>query len=296
MEVRGRPLGIRCPSAENLLMLGLRRHSPLAALAAAGGALVLGSASGVTQSLPSVESASPSPTKPAGHRPLRVLITGFHDWRELDGNVWRCRDNPSCRLIYGAACPSPPIERRGPLVTALRKGSLKATFDFVTMPTLWHTAAGLDLLAYDVVFHLGLGVYDGHDKLLIELGAYNERRGGDAQGSTAGHTIDAGSAQELPPPPELERRIMSLSGTSIQGFKIDVAPARAANTFICNETHHRALRAHALGDGAPSAVYFIHLPYPAKGDEGHTALGAGVAALISTLVQQQIEEAARGDE
>jgi hypothetical protein len=25
-------------------------------------------------------------------RPLRVLITGFHDWRDLEGNYWRCRD------------------------------------------------------------------------------------------------------------------------------------------------------------------------------------------------------------
>jgi len=125
---------------------------------------------------------APEPAPRVARRPLRVLITGFHDWRELEGNVWRCRDNPSCRLIYGAACPTPPIERRGPLVAALAAQGLDASFDFVTMPTLWSTAAGLDLLAYDVVVHMGLGVYDSHTTLLLECGAYNERRGTDASG------------------------------------------------------------------------------------------------------------------
>ena len=50
----------------------------------------------------------------------RVLVTGFHDWRELESNVWRCRDNPSCRVLYGAPSASPPIEKAGPLVRALR--------------------------------------------------------------------------------------------------------------------------------------------------------------------------------
>ena len=44
----------------------------------------------------------------------RVLVTGFHDWRELESNVWRCRDNPSCRVLYGAPSASPPIEKAGP--------------------------------------------------------------------------------------------------------------------------------------------------------------------------------------
>ena len=66
-----------------------------------------------------VQDTSRPSARSARGRPLRILITGFHDWRELEGNVWRCRDNPSCSLIYGAACPTPPIERRGPLVTAL---------------------------------------------------------------------------------------------------------------------------------------------------------------------------------
>jgi len=223
-------------------------------------------------------------------RPLRVLVTGFHDWRNLDGNIWRCRDNPSCRLIYGAACPTPPVQRRGPLVSALAALRLDASFDFVTLPTVWHTAAGLDLCAYDVVVHMGLGVYDAHDKLLLELGAYNERRGGDALGATAGHTIDSGGAQVLDPPHALARKIADLDGQTFGGFSIDVAPARPENSFICNETHHRALRAQSLGLPTPRAVYFVHLPYPAKEDEAHTELGAGAAALIAALVGMHVGE------
>ena len=49
-----------------------------------------------------------------------MLITGFHDWRELEGNVWRCRDNPACQLLIGPeATQTPPLVRSGALVTAL---------------------------------------------------------------------------------------------------------------------------------------------------------------------------------
>ena len=39
------------------------------------------------------------------------------------------------------------------------------------------TSAGLDLQAFDAVVHLGLGVYDCTDKLIVEDGAYNIRNG-----------------------------------------------------------------------------------------------------------------------
>ena len=117
------------------------------------------------------ESPSPSPRSSSTRRP-RVLVTGFHDWRDLESNLWRCarsacarcahgvrtvcarcarcarrarsrrgtrrarprapcrtphapctyrcRDNPSCRVLYGAPSASPPIEKAGPLVRALR--------------------------------------------------------------------------------------------------------------------------------------------------------------------------------
>ena len=110
-------------------------------------------------------------------QPLRCLITGFHDWRELENNVWRCRDNPACRLLLGPPSDSPPLVRKGPLVRALQHafadGSVEFTFQ--TLPVTWNTAAGLDLMLFDVVVHLGLGVYDCHDTILLEQDAYNLR-------------------------------------------------------------------------------------------------------------------------
>ena len=221
---------------------------------------------------------------------LRVLITGFHDWRDLDNNIWRCRDNPSCRIIYGSPCSSPPIVRAGPLVQALAATALPADVSFQTLPVLWGTASGLDLGDFDVVVHMGLGVYDRTDLLLLEAGAYNRRAGADALKQTAGHTIDAGD-QVLDSPSMQERRA-SLVGPaeSIRldgGFELKLAPARPQNAYICNETHHRALKAQvaaAPGRG-PLAVYFLHLPYALADD--HTELAAAVSAVVCKIVRHE---------
>ena len=45
---------------------------------------------------------------------------------------------------------------------------------------------------------MGLGVYDSTDTILLESGAWNERRGSDALGQAApGNTLDAGAPQVL---------------------------------------------------------------------------------------------------
>ena len=50
--------------------------------------------------------------------------------------------------------------------------------NFQTLPTTWMTSCTLDVVdTYDVVIHMGLGVYDCDDKLLVEKGAYNGRNG-----------------------------------------------------------------------------------------------------------------------
>ena len=45
------------------------------------------------------------------------------------------------------------------------------------------TSCGVDHMYFDVVIHLGLGVYDNHDTILLEDGAINKRWGRDASGS-----------------------------------------------------------------------------------------------------------------
>ena len=132
----------------------------------------------------------------------RVLVTGFHDWRELEANLWRCRDNPSCRLLYGPPSVSPPLEKAGPLVRALREAhGHDADFCFQGLPVIWGTAAACDLLGFDLVVHMGLGVYDSTDTILLESGAYNERRGKDALGHVAGPALEAGAPQVWPQEP-----------------------------------------------------------------------------------------------
>lgn len=155
-------------------MIALRRiiapnHCRLRAAAAAAGACAAATATAA---------ASNANATCEKRRKLQVLVTGFNDWRSLEGNIWRCRDNPSCRLILGKSCNEPPLLRNGPLVRALRDScgpGDSVEFSYQTLPVTWNTAAGLDLMRYDVVIHLGLGVYDCYDTILLEHNAYNKR-------------------------------------------------------------------------------------------------------------------------
>jgi hypothetical protein len=52
--------------------------------------------------------------------PIRVLVTGFNDWRDLEApsDIWRSQENPSSRLLLGSASACPSLHRQGvhPLV------------------------------------------------------------------------------------------------------------------------------------------------------------------------------------
>jgi hypothetical protein len=231
-------------------------------------------------------SAEPKPRK-------RVLVTGFHDWHELEGNLWRCRDNPSCRLILGPPTNSPPLAREGALVTAL--ATVDADFTYQTLPVIWGTTASLDVLSYDVVIHLGLGVYDNKESILVEQGAYNLRRGNDALGhEPLALTIETGAPEVQQSSGEMRERYAALAEEPRLpgGFVLRDAPARRANSFICNESHWRALSAQREAAGGIEnknggntrlrAAYFLHLPY-AKADD-HKELASAVAAVICRIV------------
>src|SRR5688572_10756943 len=80
-----------------------------------------------------------SQNKAPEERPMRVLVTGFNDWRDLGSppNTWRCRDNPSCRLILGAEHDRNPSSYEGPLVVRLRRRAPDIEWSFATMPVTW---------------------------------------------------------------------------------------------------------------------------------------------------------------
>ena len=239
-----------------------------------------------------------------GRRP-RVLITGFHDWRDVAENLWRCRDNPSCRLLLGPPSETPPIRREGALVQALKQANIRADFTFQTLPVTWGTANGLDLAGYDIVIHLGLGVYDSHNTILLEHGAFNLRgEGRDALNRAGtGEAIESGAQKHMKLESGMLKRLADLRRqpstlTPASGgaapFVVVEAPSRKENAYICNETHWRALRAVEASvqgaDARPQAAYFVHIPYAnPKRERAYEELAAAVAALIGRVVALEVE-------
>ena len=270
-------------------MLHYHRRRLLGAAAAAVGPVLVGACSASAHKEESVieEDAGPRP---------RVLITGFNDWRDLEGNLFRCRDNPSCRLLLGAPHDAVPTKApRGPLVRALL-GQVDADFFFTTLPVTWGTAVQrLDRSSFDMVIHLGLGVYDSTNKILLERGAYNLRCAAkDASGAVGpNQKIEEGGAECLLGNGGMQLRYEALarcppalvtSANESETFMLVEAPARAANTYICNETHWSALM-ECEQPGRLKAAYFIHVPYAHEDDPTHEKLAAAVATLIERIVR-----------
>jgi hypothetical protein len=218
-------------------------------------------------------------------RPVRVLVTGFNDWRELGEppNLWRCRDNPSCRLLLGDAHDAEPRSWAGPLVQRLEAAAPEVDWRFASMPVTWGAFARVpdDV---DVIINIGLGVYDRFDALQLEAGAYNLRQGADAAGVERSGPIDAAAPATLAAPvaSPIADRLASLAGRSVAGYTVVVAEARQDNSYLCNETHYHALSSLARGDGSLREVYFLHIPYAKDGD--YAALAEGVAGVVLGLV------------
>lgn len=225
--------------------------------------------------------AAPNPKQ----QTMRVLVTGFNDWRELGDppNVWRCRDNPSCRLLLGQPHDHVPSDYAGPLVTRLRRRAPEIDWSFATLPVTWESFADVPQ-DFDVIINLGLGVYDRFDALQLEAGAYNLRKGADAAGHERSEAIAVGGPERLEVPSEspIRARIDALAGRTLAGYEIVVAKARPENTYLCNETHFHALTAVNAGTGALREAYFLHIPYAEHDD--YEALAEGVAAVVLGLV------------
>jgi hypothetical protein len=212
-----------------------------------------------------------------------VLVTGFHDWEDLGDppNVWRCRDNPSCRLLVGAESRERPTAFEGPLVERLERAAPGVEWTFSTLPVVWGAFRDVPQ-EHDVVVNLGLGVYDRFDALQLERGAYNLRRGLDAAGSGAPGPIDPSAAAVREPPAAMTARIDRLVGRRLAGFEVLGAEARSSNSYLCNETHWNALA--ALDEDRPREAYFVHIPH-AEGDD-YAPLAEAVATLVLALVER----------
>lgn len=138
-----------------------------------------------------------------GREPIRVLVTGFCDWKGLQGDLWRVRENPSGRLLVGtpqttanASCDNADGElpRRLRALRDVAAPTRPIEWTFRLKPVVWDfpdleaspTPFCAECLHYDYVVHLGLGVYDRKDTILVERGAVNAMRGTDVRGVTRG--------------------------------------------------------------------------------------------------------------
>ena len=150
---------------------------------------------------------------------------------------------------------------------------------------------GIDYLYWDVVVHLGLGVYRNKHDILVEFGAYNMRCDTpDASGKLPpARAIQAGGAKVLPAPDSQARITEGVPKLRLPGgFQAKVAVARKENTYICNETHWRALAAvkeACKSGGRLRAGWFIHIPYP-ETEDASEPLAAAVGAVVSYLVRE----------
>jgi hypothetical protein len=223
------------------------------------------------------------------NQPLRVLVTGFNDWKDLGEppNVWRCRDNPSCRLLVGDSLDAAPHTFEGPLVRALKTaaGDRSVAWSFSTLPVTWGvTTERTDYGAYDVVVHLGLGVYDRKDEVFVEAGAFNHRRGTDVAGRAVDEAIVEGKPSVIEAPPHVAAAVRAVDGRRFGEMRARAMEARDANAYLCNETHTLALEAvreSLAGEGALQAAYFVHIPQPAA--EDWTPLADAVAGVVVAL-------------
>ncbi len=234
----------------------------------------------------SVEAAAPEPES------LRVLVTGFNDWTDLGDppNLWRCRDNPSCRLLVGEPILDSPGTYEGPLVSALHTaaGDRGITWSFATLPVTWGAAAERTPYAeHDVVVHLGLGVYDRDDEVFVEAGAYNLRKGTDAAGQGAAEPIFESQPEILAASPAVAAAVEAVDGRTFGTMRARTMQARPQNTYLCNETHSLALdavrRSQAEG-GSLEAAFFVHIPQPAEQDWDR--LAESVAGVVIALLDE----------
>ena len=102
-------------------------------------------------------------------------------------------------------------------------------------------------------------------------------------------------------PAAVRRAALGAPGTAdaASRFTVRGAPARPSNTYICNQTHWKALRSLELAatpapkPGRLRSAFFVHIPYPEHEDE-FGPLADALHEVIAQLVG--MEQGQRGEQ
>ncbi len=231
-----------------------------------------------------------------------VLVTGFLDWPQpgesVEGfNRWRCRDNPSGRLLLETAHDArvKPVAGDGPLCRELRRAAPGMDWRFEVLPVAWGAVEELPLDRFEVVIGLGLGVYDDPPRVLVERGAANLRRPSlDVDGRLPGApgappvVIDRDGSNVMTATAEQCRRMSAAIAVSGQfaDWQLLTVDARDDNSYVCNESHYLVCDALRRRQ-PPGNGFFLHLPQ--VNDE------AALEQLARFLVQPILSLAGNGD-
>ncbi len=234
-------------------------------------------------------------------KPWKVYVSGFLDWpaSELAAqgfDKWRCKENPSGRLLIGGWWPgkTKPAVGRGLLarkLSAIKKtaGGRPIKWKFDVLPVVWGAAREIKASDYDVVINIGLGGQKNGMLILLEQGAFN-RRGGqaDADGKVAGRQggpavkIDKKVGKKLTPAKPVSDLAKAGAGT-VGAYTLEVKKARKTNNYVCNETHFLMLK-QVRKTRRLRRAFFIHIAKPARVKD-YQGLAGVLAKTISKLVE-----------
>ena len=223
-------------------------------------------------------------------RRKRVLVTGFHDWHGIAGNVWRYENNPTAKFLLGWTNdddgddePHTQVTGRysGALAILLQNERSDVDWHFLTLPVVWNTANSIDYASYDIVINMGLDTSVPPKHVHLEDGAYNKRSVADGIGFAP--PTDVCDTHELKGAVLYNKAVGEVIADVCEttfdgGMTCARAVARPENTYICNETNWTGLQSSVEYN------YFAHVPQVTTEDDYY-----GMSDTMFTVITRLVD-------